>query len=147
MLRICQQKQDPITKYLWMMECQQIEQVSIFPTILFSLQQSVHETGEPRRLCMTPEGSKPHLPVQPGLVRSDHRRGCAEVAWLVHKLNLLPKKRRLVMQETPKKKKRVKSVATLTVHVTPSRLPSMTTSGRPPTPVILLNRPYELTSW
>lgn len=35
----------------------------------------------------------------------------------------------------------------LTVHVTPSLLPSMTTSGRPPTPVILLNRPYELTTW
>lgn len=72
-----QQKPHPITKCLWLMEYQRIEEMRFLPTILFSLQQSVHETGEPRRLCVTPEGSKPHLPVQPGLVRSDHGRGCA----------------------------------------------------------------------
>lgn len=60
-----------------MPEYQQTEKMRILRTILFSLQQPVDEAGEPRRLRVTPEGGKPHLPVQPGLVRSDHRRGGA----------------------------------------------------------------------
>ena len=58
-------------------------------TIFLALQQSVHQAGEPWSLRMVPEGSKPHLPVQPGLMRCHHRRRSTQIAWLIHKLNLL----------------------------------------------------------
>ena len=58
-------------------------------TIALALQESVHEAGEPGGLRVVAQGSKPHLPVQPGLVRGHQREGRARVPRLVHEVNLL----------------------------------------------------------
>jgi hypothetical protein len=57
----------------------------------------VEEMDEPRIMFVTSQGSKPHLPIKPRLVREVHRRRFKEISGFVTERNLKPSSRSLVV--------------------------------------------------